>query len=62
MHGPLLILAFFVEGDRGEKKKLPKAAPGMAEVSLARSPITTKRKLHASFPALWMKFTTTKTR
>ena len=62
MRGPLLILAFFVEGEREDKKKLPKAAPGMAEVALARSPITTKRKLRASCPALWMKFTTTKTR
>ena len=41
MHGPLLILAFFVEEEREDKKKLPKAAPGMAEVALTRSPITT---------------------
>ena len=37
MHSPLLILAFFVEGERGDKKKLPKAAPSMAEVSLTRN-------------------------
>ena len=62
MHGPLLILAFFVEGEREDKKKLPKAAPGMAEVALARNPIATKRKLRAACHTLWMKFTITKTR
>ena len=31
MHSRLLILAFFVKGERGDKKKLPKAAPTMAE-------------------------------
>ena len=44
MHRPVLILAFFVEGERGDEKKLPKGAPGIAEVSLAQSPMTTRKK------------------
>ena len=67
MHGPLLIhvLAFLSRGGGGgggeTRGNFPKQR--LAEVCLARSPITTKKKkLHASCPALWMKFTTTKTR
>ena len=54
MNGPLLILAIFCRGGEGRQENLPKAAPGIAEMSSARSPITTKRKLRASCPALCM--------
>ena len=56
MYGPLLILAFFfVEGERGDQKKLSKAAPGMAKVSLARTGSKSdhhEKKLRVSCPVL----------
>ena len=64
MHGPLLILAFFSRGWGGgrDKRKLPKAAPGRSVFGSKSDRDDEKKKLRASCPALWMKFTTTKTR
>ena len=66
MHGPLLILAFLSRGVGGggwrDKRKLPKAAPGRSVFGSKSDRDDEKKKLRASCPALWMKFTTTKTR
>ena len=68
MHGPLLILAFCRGGGGGgggERERQEETSQSSARQKCGWLEVRScddEKKLRASCPALWMKFTTTKTR